>query len=188
MKELLAKIKLKSSNLPIKITVNKIDIFDERKIANQFNAFFTNIRGELTSKIPNAVIAIESYITKSHSIMETKQRSMNELKDAFFSLKIKKSPRYDDISFNVLKKCFSSLREPLNYLLNLSIEKGIYLDDFKSAKVTPIYKTGNKNDLSNYRSISVFPCFSKILEEIIYNRLHQYLTANEILCSKQFAF
>ena len=92
MKELLAKIKLKSSNLPIKITVNKIDIFDERKIANQFNAFFTNIRGELASKIPNAVIAFESYITKSHSIMETKQRSMNELKDAFFSLKIKKVP------------------------------------------------------------------------------------------------
>ena len=34
MKELVGKIKLKSSNLPRRITVNKVDIFDERKIAN----------------------------------------------------------------------------------------------------------------------------------------------------------
>ena len=37
------KIKLKSSNLPRRIAVNDTDIFDERKTANEFNAFFTNI-------------------------------------------------------------------------------------------------------------------------------------------------
>ena len=58
---------------------------------------------------------------------------MNELKDAFFSLKINKSPGYDDISFYVLKKCFSSLCEPLKYLFNLSFEKGIFQDDLKIA-------------------------------------------------------
>ena len=49
---------------------------------------------------------------------------MDELKDAFFSWEIIKSHGYDDISFNVLKKCFSSWYEPPKYLLNLSIEKG----------------------------------------------------------------
>ena len=43
MKELIGKIKPKSSNLPRRITVNEVDIFDKRKIANEFNAFFTNI-------------------------------------------------------------------------------------------------------------------------------------------------
>ena len=113
---------------------------------------------------------------------------MNELKDTFFSLKIDKSPRYDDISFNALKKCFSSLCEPLKYLFNLPIIKGIFLDDLKIAKVTPIYKTDNKSNLSNYRSISVLSCFSKTLERIMYNSLHQYLTENEILYPKQFGF
>ena len=167
MKELIGKIKLKSSNLPRRITVNKVDIFDERKIANEFNAFFTNIGSKLASKIPNASKTFETYINKPDSIMETKQLSMNELKDAFFSLKINKSPGYDDISFNVLKKCFSSLCEPLKYLFNLSIEKGIFPDDLKIAKVTPIYKTDDKSNLSNYRPISVLSCFSKILECII---------------------
>ena len=124
MKELIGNIKLKSSNLPRRITVNEVDIFDERKIANEFNAFFTNIGSKLTSAIPFASTTFESYISKPDSIMETKQLSMNELKDAFFSLKINKSPGYDDISFNVLKKCFSSLCEPLKYPFNLSVKKG----------------------------------------------------------------
>ena len=63
---------------------------------------------------------------------------MNELKDAFLSLKINKSLRYDDVSLNVLKKYFKSLLETLKYLFNLSIENGIFSDDLKIAKVTPI--------------------------------------------------
>ena len=54
MKELIGKVKLKSSNLPRKITVNKVDLFDQTKIAHEYNFFFTNIRKNLSSKIPNA--------------------------------------------------------------------------------------------------------------------------------------
>ena len=157
-------------------------------MANEFDAFFTSIGNKLASKIPNASTTFESYIKKTDSIMETKQLSINELKDAFFSLKINKSLGYDDISFNVLKKCFSSLCEPLKYLFNLSIIKGIFPDDLKIAKVTPIYKADGKSDLSNYRPISVLSCFSKIVERIMYDRLYQYLTENKILYPKQFAF
>ena len=86
-----------------------------------------------------------------------------------------KSPGYDDISFYVLKKCFSSLCEPLNYLLNLSIEKYIFPDDLKISKVTPIYKANGKSNLSNYKPIYVLLYFSKLLKQIMYNRLYQYL-------------
>ena len=184
MKELIGKIKLKSSNLPIRINVNEVDIFDKPKIANEFNAFFTNIRSKLASKIPNASTTFESYIIKPDSIMKTKQLSMNEFKDAFFSLKINKIPGYDNISFNVVKKCFRNLCEPPKYLFHLSIEKWIFPDDLKIAKVTPIYKTDDKSNLSNYRPIFVLSCFSKILERIMYNRLYQYLTENKIIYPK----
>ena len=60
----------------------------------------------MASKILNALTTSESYINKPDSIMETKQLLMNELKDAFVSLKINESPGYDDINFNVLKKMF----------------------------------------------------------------------------------
>ena len=58
----------------------------------------------------------------------------------------------------------------------------------KVAKVTPIFKKGEKSSISNYRPISVLPCFSKILERIMYNRLYNYFTANSILFNKQFGF
>ena len=45
--------------------------------------------------------------------------SINELKDAFFSLKINKNPGYDNISFNVVKKCFEVLSKPLLHIFNL---------------------------------------------------------------------
>ena len=80
------------------------------------------------------------------------------------------------------------MREPLKYLFNLSIEKDVFPDDLKIARVTPIYKGEGSSDVSNYRPISVLPCFSKILEHIMYNRLYKYLIENNILYSKQFGF
>ena len=48
----------------------------------------------------------------------------------------------------------------------------------KIAKVTWILKKGEKSGISNYRPISALPCFSKILEQIMYNRLYDYFTVN----------
>ena len=88
-------------------------------------------------------------------------------------LKISKSSGVGDVSFNIIKKCFGVLCEPLTYLFQLSLEKGVFPDDLKIAKVTPIYKAGDSSDLSNYRPISVLPCFSMILERLMYNRLYK---------------
>ena len=56
--------------------------------------------------------------------MDSKRLSINELKDAFFSLKINKSSGADEVSFNIIKKCFGVLWQPLIYLFQLSLEKG----------------------------------------------------------------
>ena len=50
---------------------------------------------------------------------------------------------------------------------------------------TPGYD--DKPLLTNYRPISVLPCFSKILESM-YGRLHIYLTKNKIFFNKQVGF
>ena len=108
--------------------------------------------------------------------MESQPLSINELKDAFFSLKINKSRQ----------KCFGELCEPLKYLFILSIVKGIFPDDLKIEKVTQIYKADNSSSVSSYRPISVLPCFSKMLELIMYSRLQNYLKDQDILYNKQF--
>ena len=57
------------------------------------------------------------------------------------------------------------------HIFNLSLSTGIFPDKLKIAKVSPIFKNGEKDLFTNYRPISVLPCFSKILECIMYDRL-----------------
>ena len=92
------------------------------------------------------------------------------------------------MSFNVIKKCFGELCEPLKYLFNLSIVKGIFPDDLKIVKVTSIYSSNISSSISNYRPISVVLCFSKMLQRIMYNRLQKHLNDQNILYHKQFGF
>ena len=84
MKEILGKCITKSSTLPTKITVNKTDIFDTKKIADEFNKFFTNIGTDLANKISNASKRFDFYVTKVNTSMESQTLSINELKNAFF--------------------------------------------------------------------------------------------------------
>ena len=74
------------------------------------------------------------------------------------------------------------------HIFNLSLQTGIFPDKLKIARVTPLFKRGEKYELGNYRPISVLPSFSKILEKIMYNRLYKYLTDNSMLYKKQFGF
>ena len=74
-------------------------------------------------------------------------------------------------------------------IFNESINLGIFFpENMKIAKVTPIFKSGKKELLTNYWPISVLSCFSKIFERIMYNRLYNYLNNNDLLFHKQFGF
>ena len=69
--------------------------------------------------------------------MPTDSFTINEVKEAFFSLKINKSPGCNEISFNVIKNCFSELSMPLKYLFDMSLESGIFPNKLKIARVIP---------------------------------------------------
>ena len=114
--------------------------------------------------------------------------SINELKDAFFSLQTNKSPGHDEISFDVIKSCFGSLSKPLLHTFRLSLEEGIFSDDLKTAKLTPIFKVGDENNFVNYRPISTLSSFSKTLEKIMCKRLFNHLSQHDLLYQKQFDF
>ena len=89
--------------------------------------------------------------------------------------------------FLVIKHISPRVFEPMKYIFNLSIVKGIFPDQLKISKVTPLFKKGDNALMDNYRHISVLPCFSKVLERIIYNRLYSFICENNILYEKQFS-
>ena len=104
------------------------------------------------------------------------------------SLKPNKIPGYDNISSNVVKKTSGIFFTPLKCIFNLSLQQGIFPENLKIAKVSPIYKKDEEFLLANCRPISVLPCFSKLLERIMYNRLFKYLSEYSIRYEKQFGF
>ena len=44
----------------------------------------------------------------------------------------------------------------------MSLKSGIYIDDWKMARVIPIYKSENRSKCENYRLISILPIISKV--------------------------
>ena len=98
---------------------------------------------------------------KASTTLPEKCVTTNELKDAFFSLKMNKSSGANEVSL-VIKNCFGELSDILRYVFDLSLQAGIFSDPMKIAKVTPVFKTGDLTEISNYRPISVLLCFENI--------------------------
>ena len=78
MKDIIGKAKIKSTNLPRKLTINRVDIYNKREIADAFNDFFTNIGQKLASQIPKSSKTFETYIKKMNVIMKSKPLSIND--------------------------------------------------------------------------------------------------------------
>ena len=113
----------------------------------------------MTKDIGTSRKSFKECIKKNLTTEPEKVISVNEFKDASFSLKISKSPGYDDIGFNVVKKCFGVLHKSMLHIFNLPLQSGIFQDNIKVARVIPLFKGGENYELGNYRSISVLPFF-----------------------------
>ena len=73
------------------------------------------------------------------------------------------------------------ISDSLTTIFNIAISKGIFPTDWKLAKVSPIFKKGNKDDPNNYRPILVIQAAAKIFEKIIFDQLSAYLQTNKLL-------
>ena len=163
---------------PQKVITNNKIVTDTDVIAK----YITEIGPNLSKKIETPAKTFEGYLQKENIIQPENPWTINKLKDAFFSLKNNKSPGHDGISCIVIRNCFGSLSIPLLSIFNASLQTGIFPDKLQIARVTPIYKTGDKNDIGN------FALFLKNPVKIMYKRLFNHLSENQMLYSKQFGF
>ena len=65
---------------------------------------------------------------------------------------------------------------------------GIFPDDWKCARVTPLFKQGEASDLNNYRPISVISVLAKVFERIVYDQLYNFLSNEDIISTHQSGF
>ena len=92
------------------------------------------------------------------------------------------------INMSFLKKIISYIAKPFTYICNKSFIEGIFPDQMKTAKIIPLYKSGDKSNFTNYRPVSLLPQFSKVLEKLFCCRLNKFIEVNNILSSNQYGF
>jgi len=61
--------------------------------------------------------------------------------------------------------------DPLEYIFNISLNSGKVPTEMKTAKISPVFKKGETELMSNYRPISLLSIFDKLLEKIVHTRL-----------------
>ena len=159
MKEIIGNKKVTNVPLPNFITVKNREIFDKKEIAETFNSYFVNIGPNLAASIPERKMSFQNYIHYNGPCLSTINLTDLELENAFASLKINKSSGYDDISADVVKRESDEIFVIPKHIFNISLAKGVFPDKLKIARVTTIFKKGNNTLVTNYRPISVLPCF-----------------------------
>ena len=165
-------------------------------ISNAFNEHFTNTQQtnisvtdciDLNEQDAHLVNFIKSHISEAtvfHIPPITTQQVIEDLK----SIPSNKATGLDGIGIKPLKLALNAIAPSLTHILNSSIASGIFPNNFKQAKLTPVYKKDSVHDRNNYRPISILPITSKPLERHVAKSYHGYLTSNNLIHRHQSAY
>jgi len=115
---------------------------------------------------------IQNGMTLDHALRNCKQvypsikfshTSTKEIEMIIKTLKTTNAQGYDEISVKILKWSAPFISSPLAYICNKSFETGFFPSRLKYSTVIPIFKTGDRLDIANFRPISLLISLSKIL-------------------------
>lgn len=165
-------------------------LLDPKQTANSFNDFFISAAKNITTHIPQNTDYefIESCINNSSKSLFFKAVIPEDILDIIANLKNSNSSGTDEISNFLLKKISPYICLPLTYIINLSLEQGVYPDKLKISNVIPLHKKGDLGLMINYRGISLSPSVSKVFEHCINLQIIHFFTINRMLSQNQHGF
>lgn len=135
------------------------------EVANGFADYFKSVYIDSADSRPNYSIG------KLKSYFCNKVISSSDIDLAVGRLKGNKSIGPDGVPSYIYKGCCESLNYPLQLLFNLILGTSEFPDRWKCSKVIPVHKGGSRQDIKNYRPITIVCAVSKIFEMIIFDML-----------------
>ena len=164
---------------PIYHNNNYITDFKEK--AQIFNDFFAKqcTLVENSSKLPTNSFKRTNNLLSTISFTKD-DKIMIKVAKIIKNLNPNKAHGFDMISIRMLKACGESILKPLELIFKSCIESGKFPIEWKKANVAPVHKKNNKQLIENNRPISLLPVCGKILERIIYNKMFEFFSENEL--------
>ncbi len=117
-----------------------------------------------------------------------KDITLEEIEDAIDGLKLHKAEGIDGVGNGILKSSKIVISPLLCGLFNKVLESEAYPDEWCNAIIIPVYKSGDKDDPSNYRGISLLTCISKLFTKILNDRLIRWATVSGKMYDIQAGF
>ena len=185
-------VKNKVGHVENSFMINGRKEINRKKICEGFCEYFSTV----VTKLKHSVYPMTNFVWKKPCVLNA--RTFNRFRFGYVStieirsllkkIKRNKAPGPDNLPPNLIKDSLNILAEPLAFLINLSLSTGMFPNEWKVARVVPVYKNGATDRLENYRPISALPVVSKIIEKIIHRRLIEYLEQSNLLTNRQFGF
>jgi len=169
----------------IKVKLNDQDVIidNDDKKAQIFNDYFSSVfTEESLTNIPN--ITLKNCIHKYTSIIFSESQILDKLS----KLNCTKSPGPDAIHPRVLFELREYIAYPLKLIFEESYKQKQLPMDWRSANITALFKKGSKNDVTNYRPVSLTSIVCKLMESIIRDLIIKHFKDNNFFSQKQFGF
>ena len=186
IKSMIGKDNSECSKYQIDFLINGQYSSNSNTIANSFNNYFTNVGYSLASSIQSENDPLVYLQTNIKSIYIPELDKV-EIKSTITSINNSASG-YDELPASIMKQCVDSYIEPLTFLVNQSMQQGVFPAELKIARIIPLYKGDDKQLIHNYRPISILPFFSTVFEKIVHKYIVEFLDDNNILYEYQFGF
>ena len=155
-------------------------------ISKSFCKYFISYPQSIHDGIPISNHDFSNIIPLNNRSMVFMHSSDEEVEDIVG--RIKKNGNLEDISMKFLKISLHYVTKHIKDLFNLCIQFGSYPDCLKVAQVTPIHKKNSRENICNYRPISVQSNLSKIFDNMFYNRIQSFFQTSSLLLENQYGF
>ena len=139
------------------------------------------------SHIKNSILSSELKLLTKHTLTFC-DFSETDILPIINSQDSNKAHGHDMISIRMLKLCGEAICRPLNIIFKTCLNTGKFPSEWKKGNVVPIHKKDDKQNVKNYRPVSLLPICGKIFERLIYNVMYDFLTENDLLSPNQSGF
>ena len=167
-------------------TIGNEKVYDETIICEEFGRYFIENPKKIHNEVPPCNTSFLDRIPVSNASMSFHPVTPSEIK--IYIKKLKKNGRIDDLSKRFLVLCIDHVSPYISTLFNLCVNQGTFPDIFKLAKITPVFKKGKRDLVTNYRPISVLSNLSKLFESVIHSRVQTFFENTNLLSNNQFGY